>query len=76
MKSRGKMSLVIFLLTAFYLAHAINSPSAGNSLIAQVSELQASSCPTCGTGYNVNFCPVNSFRLPDATVAKNAPTRH
>jgi hypothetical protein len=76
MKSREKVSLVIFLLAAFCLAHAINSPSAGAPLLVPISESQVNACPTCGAGYAVNFYPANSFQLPDATVAKNAATRH
>jgi len=75
MKSREKLSLAVFFLVVFCLAHAINSPSAAAPLVVQISELHGNSCPTCGLGYDPNFCPVNSFQLPTTPVAQNAAPR-
>jgi hypothetical protein len=63
MKSREKLSLVVFLLVVFCLAHAINPSSSAAPLIVQISGLNGSSCPKCGIGYDLNFCPVNSFQI-------------
>jgi hypothetical protein len=75
MKSREKVSLAVFFLVVFCLAHAINSPSSAAPLIVQISEFNGSACPKCGIGYDPNFYPVNSFQLPVTPVAKNAATR-
>jgi len=75
MKSREKVSLMVFLLVVFCLAHAINSPSSAAPLIVQISEFNGNACPKCGIGYDPNFCPVNSFPLLAKSVAQNAATR-
>jgi len=73
MKSREKLSLVVFLLVVFCLAHAINSPSSAAPLTVQISELNGNACPTCSTGYDPYFCHANYFRSPaTATATKSA----
>jgi hypothetical protein len=69
MKSREKISLAVFLLIALCLAHAINSPSAGHPSIVQISESNTSSCPTCGTGYDIHLTHANYCKLPSTTTS-------
>jgi hypothetical protein len=75
MKSRERLSLAVFFLVVFCLAHAINSPSSVAPLTIQISEFNGNACPKCGIGYDPNFCPVNSFPLPAKSVAQNAAPR-